>query len=174
VRPEAEVPPDEQGTVEVVIAPMEVHLRRPSGWRRAASWAIDGVPFGVLFALGLRAALGSLPGAGAPDLPGVSEQAFAEAAGVTAPLLGGVAILFAVYHALAHGLAGATLGKRLMGLRLAGPGGRRPGLGRSAARALLLVPSVGLLGLGVALALFTRSGRSLHDLLARTWVVRAP
>jgi uncharacterized RDD family membrane protein YckC len=153
---------------------MEVHLRRPAGWRRALAWGIDGAPFAALFAVGLRWALASLPQAGAPDLAGLPEQALGEAAGVTAPLAAGVAILLGVYHALAHGLAGATLGKRLTGLRVVGPGGRRPGLGRSAVRALLLLPSLGLLGLGVALALFTRSGRSLHDFLARTWVVRAP
>jgi len=168
------VPPDEAGTVEVVIAPMEVHLRRAASWRRLLAWAIDGLPFLAMYAIALRAALESLPHPGPLDLTGLAEQALTEATGVTLPLLGGVAILFGVYQALAHGLGGATLGKRLSGLRLVGPGGGRPGLGRSAVRAVLLVPSAGLLGLGVLLPLFTRSGRSLHDLLARTWVVRAP
>jgi uncharacterized RDD family membrane protein YckC len=156
------------------ILPMEVHLRRGTAWRRALAWGVDGVPFFALFALGLRAALESLPYPGPRDLTGFVDQALAETWGVVVPLLVGVGILFVVYHALAHGLAGATLGKRLAGLRVVGPGGRRPGLGRGAARALLLVPSVALLGLGVLLALFTRSGRSMHDFLARTWVVRAP
>jgi uncharacterized RDD family membrane protein YckC len=36
------------------------------------------------------------------------------------------------------------------------------------------VASAALLGLGFVVALFTRSGRALHDLIARTWVVKAP
>jgi uncharacterized RDD family membrane protein YckC len=36
------------------------------------------------------------------------------------------------------------------------------------------VLSVALVGLGVLLALFTRSGRALHDFLAGTWVVVRP
>jgi uncharacterized RDD family membrane protein YckC len=47
-------------------------------------------------------------------------------------------------------------------------------MARSAARSALAALSVAALGLGVLLAFFTRSGRALHDLLARTWVVEAP
>jgi uncharacterized RDD family membrane protein YckC len=36
------------------------------------------------------------------------------------------------------------------------------------------VGSAACLGLGFLLALFTRTGRALHDLVARTWVVKAP
>ena len=91
------------------------------------------------------------------------------------PVFAGVLVLFTVYQILAHALAGATLGKRLLGLRVVGPDGRRPGLGRSADPGRRWRPSrSSLLGLGVLLALFTRSGRALHDLLARTWVVEAP
>jgi uncharacterized RDD family membrane protein YckC len=84
-----------------------------------------------------------------------------------------VTLAVAVYATLAHALAGATLGKRLLGLAVVGPDGRRPSLGRSAARAGLAILSATLLGLGLLLALFTRSGRALHDLAARTWVVDA-
>jgi resuscitation-promoting factor RpfA len=161
------------GTLEVDVGPMEVHLRRASGARRIAAWAIDGIPFLALYALALRAALDRLPH-GPLDLAGALDLAAAEARGITLPLLAGAVILLAVYHALSHGLAGATLGKQLAGIRVVGPDGRRPGLGRSAWRAAAIAFSLGLLGLGVLLALFTRSGRALHDLLARTWVVEAP
>ena len=69
-----------------------------------------------------------------------------------------LALLLAVYATLAHALAGATLGKWMMGLRVVGPDGRRPSLARSAARAALGAFSAALLGLGFLLALFTRSG----------------
>jgi resuscitation-promoting factor RpfA len=79
-----------------------------------------------------------------------------------------------VYLALATALMGASVGKWMTGLRVVGPGGRRSSPRRAAARAVLAVLSVGLLGLGVLLALFTRSGRALHDFLAGTWVVLRP
>ncbi len=84
------------------------------------------------------------------------------------------ALALAVYATLAHALAGATLGKRLFGLRVIGPDGAAPSPARSAARSALAIVSAGLVGLGFLLALFNRSGRTLHDLIARTWVVKAP
>ena len=77
------------------------------------------------------------------------------------------------YQALAHWLLGATLGKRLLRLRVVGPDGQRPGPGRSALRAAAAVMGTTLLGAGPLLALFTQSGRALHDLVAGTAVVDA-
>jgi uncharacterized RDD family membrane protein YckC len=85
-----------------------------------------------------------------------------------------VAIALATYTTLAHALGGATLGKRLVGISVVGPDGGPPSPARSAIRTILALVSAGLLGLGFVLALFTRTGRALHDLLARTWVVKAP
>jgi uncharacterized RDD family membrane protein YckC len=162
-----------EAALEVTVAPVEIHLRRASDWKRAASWAIDALPFVALLALSVKAVLDALPHAGALDLAGYADLAGTELTGVIAPILAAVSILFLVYQTLAHALSGATLGKRILGLRVVGSDGRRPGLGRSGARALLAAVSVLLLGLGVLLALFTRSGRALHDLAARTWVVEA-
>jgi len=166
--------PSDSGSVEFVIAPMEIHLERPPDYRRVLSWLVDAVPFAALFALLLRAALYRLPHPSPLDLSGYVDLAFSEAAEITLPVLAGTLVLFAVYHALSHGLAGATLGKRLLGLRLVARDGRRPGPGRAALRAVLALVSLLLLGLGVLLALFTPSSRALHDFLAGTWVVEAP
>jgi len=164
----------DSGTLEVVVGLVEIHLRRATDLRRALSWLLDGTPFVALFALALHLALDRLPHAAPLDLARTIELAGSEAAGITGPVFAGVLVLFVVYQALSHGLSGATLGKRIVGLRLVGPDGNRPGLGRAAFRAVLAAISLLLLGLGVLLALFTRSGRALHDLLARTWVVEAP
>jgi uncharacterized RDD family membrane protein YckC len=157
-------------TIEVDLGPMELRLRRASDGRRVAAWILDGLPFIALFALTLRFALDHLPHEPL-DLLGYLDLAAVEARHVTGPIFAGALVLFGVYHALSHGLSGATLGKRLLGLRVVCRDGRRPGLGRAALRAFLALVSVAALGLGVVLALFTRSGRALHDLLARTWVV---
>lgn len=130
-------------------------VRRGGSGRRVVAWLVDGVPFG-LGALGLVAWLG------ADDLRLVVQ------------LLAVVALASFAYQTLAHGLAGATLGKRLVGLRVVGPDGRRPGPGRSALRAAVAVAGVAALGVGPLLALFTLSGRALHDLVAGTTVVDSP
>jgi uncharacterized RDD family membrane protein YckC len=172
--PTREAEPSEPGTLEVVVGPVEVHLRRAPNWKRLMAWVLDGLPFAALFAFTLRLVLDRLPHAAPLDLPAALDLAGAEASRITGPVFAGTLVIFAVYHLLSHGLSGATLGKRLVGIRVVGPDGRRPGLGRAAIRAVLGAISLLLLGLGVLLALFTRSGRALHDLLARTWVVEAP
>ncbi len=166
--------PSESGTLEVMVGPVEVHVRRAPDWKRFLSWVLDGLPFAALFAFALRLALDRLPHPAPLDLPTTLDLAGAEASGITGPIFVGTLFLFAVYQLLAHGMYGATLGKRLVGIRVVGPDGKRPGLGRATIRAVLGTMSLLLLGLGVLLALFTRSGRALHDLLARTWVVEAP
>jgi uncharacterized RDD family membrane protein YckC len=85
-----------------------------------------------------------------------------------------VALALAVYATLSHALAGATLGKRLLGIRVVGPDGRRPSPGRSAVRSGVAAISLALLGLGFLVALFSRTGRALHDVASGTWVVKAP
>ena len=122
---------------------------------RILAWLVDGLPFAVM------------TGAIAAGL-GATEPA------LLAPLAAVAALASFTYQTLAHWLAGATLGKRLLGLQVLGPDGARPGLGRSALRAAVAVLGVAALGAGPLLALFTRSGRALHDLVADTAVVEAP
>jgi uncharacterized RDD family membrane protein YckC len=155
---------------------LEVHLRRPPGWRRVAAGAVDALPFlaGALWLARLlvREATAGLP-APATGLDGLLDLVWRERA-LVVPVCLAALLALCVYVTLAHALAGATLGKRLLGLRVVGPDGERPSLARSAARSALALASGALLGAGFLLALFTRSGRALHDLLARSWVVEAP
>jgi uncharacterized RDD family membrane protein YckC len=130
-------------------------LRRGGSGRRVLAWLVDGVPFGL-------AAVGLVAWLGADDLRLVLQ------------LLAVVGLASFAYQTLAHALGGATLGKLLFRLRVVGPDGQRPSPGRSALRAGLAVAGVAALGIGPLLALFTLSGRSLHDLVARTTVVDAP
>jgi len=168
--------PAEARVPDAVVERAEVHLRRPAAWRRPASWAIDAGPLlgGVVY-LGISLLATTTAGLPAPAVgfDGLLDLVARES-GIVLSLAALLVLSLAVYTTLAHALAGATLGKWVMGLRVVGPDGKRPSLARSAARAALAATSAALLGLGFLLALFTRSGRSLHDLLARTWVVEAP
>jgi uncharacterized RDD family membrane protein YckC len=155
---------------------LEVHVERPAAWQRAAAWSIDGIPFllagGALARSLIREAGAALPAP--PDGIDGFLDLLARERLIALSVVAAAALALAVYATLAHTLAGATLGKRLLGLRVIGPDGAPPSPARSAARSALAVLSAGLVGLGFLLALFTRSGRALHDLLARTWVVKAP
>jgi uncharacterized RDD family membrane protein YckC len=157
------------------IGPLEIHLRRAPAGRRALAWAVDVLPFaaavGALARSLLADAVALLP-APPTGLDGVLDL-LAREAGIVVPLAALLVVALFVYTTLAHALAGATLGKWVARVRLAGPDGRRPSLSRSTARSALAVLSAGLLGLGFLAALFTRSGRALHDVGARTWVVEA-
>ena len=152
-------------------------MARADPWRRAVAWLVDGVPFlavgGWLGFLLLREAAA---GRGVAAPRGIEElvELVARERVIAASVAAAVALVLATYATLAHTLGGATLGKRLVGIRVVGPDGGPPSPARSAIRSLLAVGSAAFLGLGFLLALFTRTGRALHDLVARTWVVKAP
>ncbi|HET9594933.1 MAG TPA: RDD family protein [Anaeromyxobacteraceae bacterium] len=151
---EAACPEIEEGTVEI-------HLPRAPTARRLAAAAIDAAVALAFAGPPLALVAAALPGGGGPA--------------AVLPQAAALAAVIAFAHAvLGHVLLGATLGKRLLGLRVAGPDGAPPSLPRSAARAALALAGAVPLGLGPAVALFTRSGRALHDLATRTVVVRAP
>jgi len=158
----AEAPAEQAADFAVDEATLEIHLPRAPALRRAASWAVDAVLIAAAAAAPLALAARSLA-------PGADPL---EALGPPAAAL--VALLGFSYATLAHALMGATAGKRLLGLRVVGPDGRAPSIGRSGVRAAVAVVGAGALGLPILAALFTRRGRALHDVAARTAVVRAP
>ncbi len=78
------------------------------------------------------------------------------------------------YFVLFTTLWQATPGKRLLGLRVTDAYGRPPSLSRVLLREVAGRPlSVVVFGLGYALVGITQDKRSLHDLIAGTWVVAA-
>lgn len=65
----------------------------------------------------------------------------------------------------------ATLGKRMVGLRICDRRGQPIGVARSILRFVAFVPSIGLGFAGFVLAAFTPRRQALHDLVAGTFVV---
>ncbi|MFA6030721.1 MAG: RDD family protein [Elusimicrobiota bacterium] len=127
---------------------------RPAGfWARGGAVVVDGfiVLSGVAVVGGLLALLG---------VPSVLLQVF----GILAPF---------VYNGLCIGRWGRTPGKRLAGLAVVGADGRTVGYARAFARAFATLLSTLIVFIGYLLALWT-PGRSLHDRLAGTRVVRLP
>jgi uncharacterized RDD family membrane protein YckC len=154
---------------------IEVHLRRAPTWKRAAAWLADGsilAVFGVVL-LWLVMAVGGPRPPGGDGLDSILDSVMGEAR-LLLSLFAVLLVAAFVHGTLGHGLMGATLGKRLLGLRVVSRDGRPLSLSRSAVRSALAILSFLLLGLGCLLALFTRSGRGLHDFLAGTYVVEVP
>ncbi len=80
-----------------------------------------------------------------------------------------------LYHWLAEGLFGATLGKALIGIAVERASGGRCGLGASLVRNLLrVVDGIGVYLVGLVAALVSRSRQRLGDRLARTVVIERP
>jgi len=77
-----------------------------------------------------------------------------------------------LYFSLLEGLAGATPGKRLLGLRVCGPEGRPACLLRSLVRNLAKVASCACCCAGLLPAALSARKRALHDWLAGTDVLR--
>lgn len=86
----------------------------------------------------------------------------------TLGLFAGLTILYELYCA---GMAGQTLGMKLVRIRLIAAKGRPPGAVRGLVRVLALAVSVLPGGLGWLWALFDREHRALHDHLAGTYVI---
>lgn len=79
--------------------------------------------------------------------------------------------LGAGYFVLFHGMAGQTIGKWLLGLKVVGVNQEPITYGRALTRCVGILLSA-FLGLGFLWVLFNREKRGWHDLLARTWVIR--
>ncbi|MCG5052562.1 MAG: RDD family protein [Myxococcales bacterium] len=149
-------------------------VRAASFPRRFVAVVIDtvlvvGTALGVLalLALALRLELPNVKELG-PDLlvAGVLDR--------NPMAVGAVGLLFglgALYHVYLAGVAGQTLGLRLMGLRIISVRGTLPGPARGFLRYLALCLAVLPAGLGWLWCLFDRERRALHDHLAGTFVI---
>jgi len=146
-------------------APAPVPVHEPAAvppWRRILAAALDAALVSAVAVFPILVAARALP-----HVAGRLQALFPACAAF-------VALLGFTYAALGHGLMGATIGKRLLGLRVTGPDGAAPGMARSAVRAAVAVAGTAALGVGVVVGLCTRGGRSLHDRAAGTSVVRVP
>lgn len=149
-------------------------VRHAGFWRRVWAALLDGVIVLVLWAavsagfeLAAAAWLGSREFA--PDGRELLGALSAISAGRNA--LG--TLVFLAYFALPEATPfGATLGKRLLGMRVTKLDGSRVGILRSIARNLLKGLSAAVLMIGFAMAGFTKRKQALHDKMTRTLVVR--
>ena len=93
--------------------------------------------------------------------------------GASGPWFVGFALLLAgFYTGYFTGTNGQTPGKMIQGLRVVDESGKAPGFVRALGRSALGAAGVALCGAGVVPAAFDPAGRSFHDRIFRTRVVR--
>ena len=83
-------------------------------------------------------------------------------------LLAGITVLYQLY---CGGIAGQTIGMKLMHIRIISVRGKAPGAVRGLVRVLAFAVSVLPAGLGWLWSIFDREHRALHDYLAGTYVI---
>jgi uncharacterized RDD family membrane protein YckC len=109
-------------------------------------------------------------------LMGASDHRWGGGMFITDPLCMGFLIVMLGYFVLLEGLAGCTIGKRAVNIRVVGVGGGRPGLARSLVRNLLrVVDGLPVLGIVGAILIITSQERArFGDRVAGTRVVKGP
>lgn len=141
--------------------------------RRAGAAALDAMPLAaVAGASALAGLFGSMPASTAAY--NLFDR-FVDVANSQPALLLGPLALFGlaeiVWHAVCVAVGGSTPGKRVLGLRLVGPDGRRPGPVRATVHALLRVVSLATIGFGHLTAIPDPARRTLYDRLAGVFVI---
>jgi uncharacterized RDD family membrane protein YckC len=142
--------------------------------RRAVAGAIDLTLLVSLFVV-LQALSSLIIGKSMPRLAQLGPAGLVDAVLSGSSLAATGLLLFVLlcmlYATLLDAGQGQTLGKRAMGLRVIDGYGQPLGLGRALLRAVALVPSVGLAGLGLLWIGFDRERRGLHDRISDTHVI---
>jgi uncharacterized RDD family membrane protein YckC len=145
----------------IIRAMAEVSPLRPAGfWIRTLALALDAIVF-----LLVHASFGALATLlGGPDLEGAPR----------APVAAFTWLFTAAYTITLHAVAGQTIGKSLVGIRVVALDGALLTVGPALLRYLAGFLSAIPLGLGFLMAALRRDKRALHDLIAGSRVARLP
>ncbi len=132
---------------------------RARNWRRVIAAVFD------LFAVALLAA---------PVIAGIELfNAFSSDPRLLAAMGGGAVIIMFAYLTVTIALTGRTLGMRLLSLRTIDVRtGLIPTGGQATKRAVAYIFSLATLGFGILYALIDREGRTIHDRISKTIVVK--
>lgn len=152
-------------------APAGSRVHYAGFWRRVIAFLIDHaiilIPLtALLYGLGAFEILNS-------DDPIAAETAYLDqvtkfSVGLLPLYLG---VLWLYYALLESGTHQATLGKRILGIKVTDMEGRRVGFWRCLGRQIGKLVSKATLGIGFAVAAFTSKKQALHDLFSRCLVV---
>jgi uncharacterized RDD family membrane protein YckC len=142
-------------------------MPRAGYFRRIAAGLLDtvlGLGLWMLCAMWLLLGVWALRGRLPSELPGVLL--------IYAASIGLAVGLHLIYHVVLLGGCGQTVGRMALGIAVVRMDGETPGYGRALLRSVGNTIVVLTLGLAALVALFTREGRDVADLLSGTRVVR--
>jgi len=147
-------------------------------WRRLGALIVDSIIIGI--AIGIVGTL--LQAIGIPFFATQSFEATGGDAGLGAsaevelnPVASIISIvLIWLYYALQEsGPRGATLGKRVIGIRVVDTAGNRVSFARATGRHFAKYLSALILAIGYIMAAFTAKKQALHDMIAGCLVIKA-
>ncbi len=136
--------------------PSQQPIRYAGFWIRLVALCIDGIIIGAIVSLFFK-------GIGQPP---VTTELFSVSQIVT--LLVG----YIYFAALQSSPWQATVGKRLLGLRVTDARGQRLGFGRATGRYFAKIISAAIVYIGFIMAGFTAKKQGLHDMIAGTLVLK--
>jgi len=152
------------------------HLAYAGFWLRFAAYLVDrlivGIPLGIIgFITGL--VVGIAHPSGSPPLTDASGEINVSFIIMEVCLLVLGLLAYWLYFALQESSsAQATLGKRILGLKVTDLAGRRIGFGQASGRFFGKIISAMTIYIGFIMAGFTDRKQALHDMIAGTLVVR--
>jgi uncharacterized RDD family membrane protein YckC len=127
-------------------------------WRRVVAVIIDGLILSVV-TVPLTLAVGA-------------GDTYAEAARSSAASSVSAVVTWLYYALMESSARQATLGKMALGIIVTDIEGRRIGFGKATGRHFAKILSALILGIGFLMVAFTQRKQGLHDILARTLVIR--
>ena len=146
-------------------------------WIRVAAYLLDslivGLPLGILITVIMSVVIGGQIGQIDPNDPRQVEELASRFFGVYLILYGVAIVVIWLYDAiLTSSAAGATIGKRICGLRVVRSDGAPIGFGRASGRFFAKILSAFILYIGFIMAGFTDRKRALHDMICDTVVLK--
>jgi uncharacterized RDD family membrane protein YckC/ribosomal protein L40E len=137
-------------------------------WYRTLAWIIDTIitmVAGIIIVLPLAFALGA-------SMAGTSSATEISSAGEALGNLVGILITWLYFTISESSPWQATLGKKLLGLKVADEAGNRIGFGKANGRYWSKILSALILCIGFIMVAFTENKQGLHDKIAGTFVFK--
>jgi uncharacterized RDD family membrane protein YckC len=152
------------------IRPATAEFEYAGFWIRFCAKLIDGIVLGIPLGIVSAIVLTAMGGLAVIQRGGEASVLFFLAV-LGLDLLG--MALSVLYNTLLIGCWGATLGKKVCGLKVVRPDGARVGYGRACGRAFAEIVSRMVCYIGYIIAGFDDQKRALHDHMCETRVVKA-
>ncbi len=133
-------------------------------WLRFVAYIIDGIILAIFYSI-----VGGFHGAPQPGYYGHHMHGFSNDSGISSLY---IPIAWLYFSLMESSVWQATLGKRLMNIKVTDLNGMRIGFGRATGRYFAKFISAIIICIGFIMVAFTQKKQGLHDMIAKTLVVK--